>query len=420
MNNPSTYKALSVLGFIVSALFTVKLFASNSTDMFSLFAMVSTALLYEFGKYTLLYQALKGPFKSTVRSFMLGAWVFVTCASIVASATYVLNDANENKNIQVENSAEFHKQQDSIAIKKDLYSTKKQEIDNLRKLQEQTAQKGEEIKNSMPRNYIDRRQQQQDKTNKDVSSIQEQINAKSSELSQIAQDLSTPIGEIKIETESTTGGSSMFKLIAEKLNKNPKNKKNPYTTEEVGIFFYIAIGVGLELLANLFAFLSQYYQNMSVSPTPSNTDPEKKPVPILETNHNIINTKEIQGGRLTGLKFKVKAKNKITGRKSSELPPVIKLVPKVSSTPPTQFVGFTNKDLEKYINYMFDNTTTTKNGIESPGITSISKSNIDLSYKTCRAIHGYLSTLGAIQTKGKSTIILKSKSELLCTVKQAI
>jgi hypothetical protein len=114
-------------------------------------------------------------------------------------------------------------------------------------------------------------------------------------------------------------------------------------------------------------------------------------------------------------KFKIKKK---PIKKSA---PVITLVPKANHIQQSQFIGFTNKDLEKYIDYMYKHTSTSKNGIESAGLTKMSQdSDLGLAYKTCRAIHGYLSTLGAIETKGKSTVILKSKDELLCTVKQAI
>lgn len=396
MNNPKVYQALSVLGFVVSAIFTVKLFASNSVDIISYCAMVATALLYEFGKYTLLYQSVKGNFNSTGKSIMFGIWIFVTCASIIASATYVLNDANANKNIMVQNSTAYKKQEEAIDLNKDLYSTKKQEIENLRKLQEQTALKGEEIKNSMPRNYIDRRQQAQQQTNNEISKIQEQINQKSSELTQIANTVSTPNSKIEIQEESTNGGDSMFKLIAKKLNENPQNKNDPYSTEEVGIFFYIMVGVGLEVLANLFAFLSQYYKHGESFRKPP-INPEKKPLP---ENENNIEPKQpqvqtINAGRLKGIKFKYK--NPKPREQPKEIPNNISdFRPKEKSN---KLVN--EYDINKYLTYIKNNQ---KNGY-APGRNKIVL-GLGFTQEKCRMIHNILIDRGLLTTEDRCTKIV--------------
>lgn len=390
MNNPRTYQVLSILGFIVSAIFTVKLFSSNSTDIISWFAMVATALLYEFGKYTLLFQTIKGPFGATGKTIMLGSWIFVTCASIIASAAYVLNDANSNKNLMVESSAAYRQQQNSIAVKNDLYSTTKKQIEDLKALQGKQQQEGNNIVNAMPSNYIDRKNQQRSDTRRLIAKTQEQINNKSEELNQIAKDLSSPLGEIKVETESTTGGYSMFKLITQKLNDNPKNKKNPYSIEEVGVYFYIAIGVGLELLANLFAFLSQYYEYGKLCPTP--LSPEKKQIPELQSNKPYANSdaQEIKGGRLKGLKFRRKDNISIFRPRPNEI------IPLVSS-------NVDEGDIEKYLKFVIENAS--KNG-NAPGRIKIS-AGTGIAQEKCRTIHNILIERGILETGDKFTKIIR-------------
>lgn len=421
MANPTLYTILAVLSFIISGAVTVMLFVSTSSGIIGTVLMFLTALVFELSKCTLLYQAFRSQLNVAFRITFGCLWLGVTIASIVASAGFVISQERETRNITIENSAEYSQQEENRKLKQDLYNQKKNELEQLQGGKNKIISDMEKVRDSWGKNYITMRGNEQAKINSKDAELTAEINKKSSELSQIASDLSTPPSEIKPQLENTNGYNAIFELMAESLNKNnPRAKKDPYKAEVLQMWFFILLGVGLEILGNVFIFLSQYYQNVSFSPTPINPDPEKKPVPILESNINNTQTKEIQGGRLQGMRYKVKAKNKVTGCKPSELKPVITLVPKAAPTPPSKYIGFTNKDLEKYIEYMFDNTTSTKNGLESPGITAISKANINLSYKTCRAIHGYLSTLGAIQTQGKATVILKSKSDLLCTVKQAI
>lgn len=114
-------------------------------------------------------------------------------------------------------------------------------------------------------------------------------------------------------------------------------------------------------------------------------------------------------------KFKIKKKPK-KKEQLKQLDNVREFKPQIVSS--TLFVDnpdFDNKELRKYLNFMYNkqNLAETKNGLTAPGYDRISKSGLGLSNKTCRAIHGTLRTLGAITTKGTSTIILKSKNETL-------
>jgi hypothetical protein len=412
MNNPKVYQALSVLGFLVSAVFTIKLFVSNSTDLISVLAMFSTAFLFECGKYILLYQGIKGPFSQAVKTALLGLWFFVTTASIVASATYVLNDANKNKNLMVENSSAFAKQQNGINVQNDLYSTTKQQIEDLKALQTKQQQEGQAIVNAMPSNYIDRRNQQRASTQALIERTQNQINEKSNSLLGIAAGINKP-EKLVISEESTTGGDSFFKLVAQKLNENPSNKNNPYSTEEVGIFFYIAVGIGLELLANLFAFLSQYYKYGGIVLSPTPQDPIKKEIPKIETPKTKEEPKrEIESGRLQGMKFKVDSKimNKIKPKNN-----VTEFKPRVVEKPRPSRLEDKDKhagsyeerkledDIEKYMQFIIDNRS--KNNI-APGRDKI-VAGTGLAQERCRTIHGILVKRGYIETGDRCTKIIK-------------
>ena len=408
MNNPKVYQALSVLGFLVSAVFTVKLFASNSTDITSWLAMVATALLYEFGKYILLYQGVKGPFGQTGKTVMLGCWALVTTASIVASATYVLNDANRNHNDMVANSSAFAKQQNGTKIQNDLYSTTKQQIEDLKALQVKQQQEGQAIVNAMPSNYIDRRNQQRAATQVLTQKTQEQINQANNKLLEIAQGINKP-EKLVISEESTTGGDSFFKLVAQKLNENPQNKANPYSTEQVGIFFYIAVGFGLECLANLFAFLSQYYKygGLIISPTPQ--APIKKEIPKIEIpqQKEQFKLREVENGRLQGLKFKFKTKvNNVT-----EFKPRLVETPrprKENTRPrneeiakPSENSKVDEGDIEKYIKFIDEN----KKGDLAPGRDKI-VAGTGLTQERCRTIHNILLARGYIETGDRCTRVV--------------
>jgi hypothetical protein len=387
MNNPKMYQVLSVLGFVVSAIFTIKLFCSNSTDLISWFAMVVMAILYEFGKYTLLYQGLKGRFQLTGKTILLSAWGFVTAASIMASATYVLNDANVNKNIQIQDSAAYANQQNNIKIQNDLYSTTKKQIDDLKVLQEQQRLEGERIINSMPKNYIDRKNQQRSETQALISKTQNEINKKSEQLLSIAAGISSP-AKIEVETESTSGGESMFKLIAQKLNERQRKDEIPYSTEQVSLFFYIAIGVGLELLANLFAFLSQYYRYGGILEESFTPPPKKKAIPTSNDSPNFSGNKVIQGGRLKGLKLKNPNNVSLFRPKKLEV---------------SENTNISEDDIQKYLRFIFENRTKSGN---APGRNKIVQ-GVGFNQEKCRTIHNLLKDRGYIATGDGFTRIIR-------------
>jgi len=390
MNNPKVYQILSIMGFVVSAVFTIKLFSSNSTDIISWLSMVTMALLYEFGKYILLFQAIKGPFGTTGKSIMLGIWLMITIASIVASANYVLNDSNVQHNKMVQGSTAYANQQNSIKIQNDLYATTTKVMEDLKSQKVKQQIEGDKIVAAMPSNYIDKRNAQREATQYKIQDTQNQINAKADSLLTIAAGITKAPEKLENNLAPTSGGESMFRLIA---------KKTDYTAEEIGITFYILIGVGLELLANLFAFLSQYYKYGGLKITPPL---HKKPIPVPAVSHKEEHKENvIQGGRLSGMKYKFKTPHKIS-KNSHQSICIGKPIEKQHENNVVDFEKqhknknekTMNADMKIYLDFAKNNLK--ENG-DLPSISYISK-GIGFAPEKCRTIHNRLKDKGIIET----------------------
>jgi hypothetical protein len=376
-------------------------------------------------------------------------WIAYLAVSIIASQGAIIGDTVEKITNKVHTSQEYKKYESEITNIDSQISTYQEKLKSL---------KAPEIKNS---SVIDSLNAQLTERRAELASIRQTPKTEAERQRKISQ-IEGLKGQIEserqlIDATKNTNTQSIeiekgYKNAIEKLNADKKtlrenldkdlqkfgagesafrNSLNGMGLTEIR--FWTAFFILLEITR--FLLLNDANKLSGLFSSPTNNDPNKKRLydklrdwsnsptkgankkdsseTVTALSNNPIIAFNPTPTPKNPTKFKIKKK---PAKKSA---PVITLVPKLSLSP-TQNLGFTNKDLDIYINHIFENTTTTKNGLESPGITSISKSDIGLSYKTCRAIHGYLSTLGAIQTKGRTTIILKSKSELLCTVKKAI
>jgi hypothetical protein len=258
MNNPLVLKFISVTAFIISALFTILLMTSGTVGILAFILTVGMAVILEVAKCGFFYESLTNTkLLLPIRALLGVIALLLVASSIFASGSYVQNQANKTKNKQLKESSQFKQLEQGKALQQDLYNVKKKEIDDLKGLQEQQKQEGTNIINSMPKNYIDRRNQQRVDTQKQVTETQKLIDKKSDELSGLGAALQNPIDSSNVKVNSDNGYTAMFKSISEVINSSEDYKNDPVKPESLEMWFFIGLGIIFELVAVLTAYLAQ-------------------------------------------------------------------------------------------------------------------------------------------------------------------
>lgn len=396
MQNSSVLKVISILAFVVSALFTVQLMTSGTVGIIAFFMTALMAIILEVTKCGFFFKALVDTSLSiAMRSVLCAISLLLVLASIFASAGYVTNQANKAKNQQVKSSTQFKQANESREIQKQLFEQKKLELAALQENKTKTVADMERIRDSYPKNYITVKENMQSTINKKSTDLQSTIDKKSAELAQVAAALQSPIDTTKLALNDTKGYSSMFKVLAENINKSDDFKDSPILPEELEMWFFIALGVIFELVAILSAFLAQ------------KESLEKGNITILkpEKTNNISNIEP----RLERLKVCETTKlpdfqkQKFTVKKGGVIGFKPDIKPKLEPEPKTLSTSVYNEEEYKsYVEYMFSRQ---KNGY-APGYLDIAR-NTSIAVEKCRSIKGELQRKGIIKTVGNRTLILK-------------
>jgi hypothetical protein len=273
MNNPTLLRWISIVSFVISGLFTIILMTSGTVGILAFLLTVGMAVVLELCKCGFMYEALSNvKLNPGIRMIMGIISVLLVASSIFASASYVQNQANKTKNIDLEESRQFKELEQGKAFKEDLYSVKKKEIEDLKALQQQQSQKGQEIINSMPKDYITRKNDQRAKTQSQVEETQRLINAKQDELSALGTDLQKPIDTSNLKLNADNGYTAMFQKLADLFNSSEEYKNNPVKAESLEMWFFIGLGIIFEFVAVLTAYLAQLKANPASLWSPSSKD----------------------------------------------------------------------------------------------------------------------------------------------------
>jgi len=134
MNNPTILKSISILAFIISALFTIILMTSGTVGVIAYILTVGMAVILETCKCGFFYEALSNTkLNIVIRGVLATIALLLVAASIFASASYVQNQANKTKNKQVKTSTQYKQLEEGKKVQQDLYNNKKKEIEDLKK-----------------------------------------------------------------------------------------------------------------------------------------------------------------------------------------------------------------------------------------------------------------------------------------------
>lgn len=350
MKKQTKFAIISVLSFAISASFTIALFTSNSVGKTEKLIMIVSAIVFEISKWTLLWEGFSDKHTGALRTTLITLWALVTVGSIVASCGYVLNQSNKTQNQTLVSSTEYKQAEQSRNILIDNYNKKSTEIEQLK---EQAAE--------LPRNYYSMKQQ-----------IMDKVASKTAELSAMATKIQSPI---KVEAPLLTNGySAFFSLMGKVLEEDSKM---------IELWFFMILGIVLEAIANVFAYL--YQKEINHAPKTAETQPEGESKRYFLRN---------------------KSRNKIRN-KPSFAPNVVQIknyAPKNVKVQPEPDL-YDECDIENYIRVMHQNQ---KNGY-SPGTKSMAQL---LGWgrqgeEKARGIKNYLELKGKVRVINNRTQIVK-------------
>lgn len=361
-NRKLKFGIIAILSFFVSACFTILLFKSNSTTTLSITLMVLTALIFEMSKWALLREGFSGDYNAMLQTVFVGLWLGVTIGSITASCTYVLNETNSTENTAYISSTQYKQAEQARNLRIDTYNSIKTEIANIK------AQAS-----SLPKDYVTAK-------NRLLSKATEKTN----ELSSLSQEISRPI-DVKGQLPSN-GYTAFFDLIQEMTG---------YNSKKISLWFFMIIGILLELIANVFAYLYQ----KECGPRKSTSTPPgtKKAIPELEQKNNNEQPKKLQTAHAGNvLSFASKGEQESKQTKSTEV--------------------LSKSNVTNYINEMYRLYELNENRGYKRIASNLIKNGINITQTGAYKIRNHLEELGVID----GTNIIMSKEQALLAIRKKV
>ena len=377
MDNPILLKTISVLAFVVSAIFTILLMTSGTVGVLAFILTCLMAVVLEMCKVGFFYESLiNRKINQGIRILLGTISVFLVIASIIASSSYIQNQANLTNNIKVRHSTQYNQLEEGRTLKVDLHNQKQLELERLRTSQQKTLDEMRKIRDSYPANYITVKQNATREINQVDADFNNRISQVLQEVESLSSDLQSPIDTSNLKIADTQGYNSMFTLIANKLNSSHGSTRQ-YTANELMLYFFIILSVIFETTAVLTAYLSKIKQKGNVVDTTFQQDSNK----VIEIKKDAY----------------ANPKTTVAEDKSKKI-----------GFQYSQSNNIQKKDIERYIEYMYDNSK----GNESIGYMKIGKNTL-LGVEKARKIKGYLENMDILKTEGVKTKILKPKDEVL-------
>ena len=396
IKNPSKfYYGIAILSFIISGYFSVLLFQSSATTLTEAIPMIAIAIILELAKFSLLRELSNSNHAAWLKVSFFSLWVIITLSSIVASAGYVINQTNKATNESIKMSDSYKIKMASRDNQNDLYGTKKQELNNLYTAKENALKDLQTQREALPKNYISKKVEMGVRMNEVEQDYNNRISKISSELSTISNSLAQEVDLSSTQVNSTNGYTAIFQLSADIYNKNATEK---VTASGLELWFFLALGVVLELVANVFAYLSMVTGKIK-SPIPQ---PENKmPIPELEKmskNSSPQKLKVAHAGNVVSIASKGKQDYK-QAKNEQDL---------------------SNKDIKMYLDIMYSNTKNDNESIGYKNIASKISEKYKMEFKPTKAykIKNHLEKLGVISVDGATTKIICEQGKALLAVKK--
>jgi hypothetical protein len=379
MSKTVVLKSVAVLSFVISAVFTVKLMTSGTDGLMAYWLTFGMAIIFEVVKCGFFYKSLTDrKLNFGIRVTIGSLAVILFCCSIFASAGYISNNANQNKNTSVKNSTEYKQLEEGRNINKDMYNQKKAEIESLQLNKQKVISDMERIRDSYPKSYITAKENMTKDILSKSQQLQKEIDIKNAELDNVSNKINVPLDVSKLNVLDTTGYSGLFKIVAENLNKLESFKNSPLSPAELEMYFFIFLGIVFEFVAIMSVYLAQIEECAQGIKVEVRSEPKKielEPEHIVKPDARVI---PLERKEVRAIGFNTDKEKEID-----------------------------RKDWNKYVQYMYANA---KNNV-SPGYKHIC-SKVGIIEETGRKIKGALEQNEVIQTLGNRSIIIKGIDEI--------
>lgn len=357
MKRKNTFAVISVLSFLISGMFTIALFTSNSVGKIAIMMMFASAVVFEMSKWCLLWEGFSNRHNGIFRTILIFLWASVTIGSIVASSGYVINESNRTQNKAVISSTQYKNAEQSRQILIDSYNKKSEEVEQLRKQSEE-----------LPKNYYSMKQ-----------NIMKNVSEKTAALSALTQKIQEPLKVSGVLNEN--GYSAFFSLFANLIGEDSKM---------VELFFFLALGIILELIANCFAYLYQKESGSSSTPNRKYFQKSNNSESKIGFKPQVVLAKKTDAARPIGFKIDTEKPTGISA--------------------PQNVHGFDDIMLDKYIDYIYD-CVKADGSIDGYQTTA---TNLNYTYDQVRKMKNHCEHLGILKSDsaGRRTILLRPKENL--------
>lgn len=371
-------KAMAVLAFCISAIFSVVNLYSAAFAFWAGVVCAVMGIILEYSKVFCIYKAFSdSKLNAVIRGVCVIVYIILLSASIFFSMSFISNEENENKNYTQKHSVEAEKNAEKIKTDNNTIKRLEDEILTIKQQYEGAIKTKEDYIKQLPTNYITVKANTLKEIDNLKKTMTDKINAVSSKISQVENSKKEVLSKNVSVENSTTGFTAMLTTIVNWHNSTERGKQNPWTLEQVSFMFYLILAIVFEIVASLLWYLAEH-------------EKDSKPSTIQKVQPNNFN----DNSNKPSVKDIIQPK-----------PPIIQ--PQLQQFAKDKEKHFTNEDLKKYVDYMYDNQ---KNDI-SPGYIKISKS-LGLTPDTCRKIKAHLEHLNVIESNGKLTKIVKPKEKI--------
>lgn len=362
MYSLKTLKFNGTLNFIVSAIFTVILVTSGMNSWFAVLLGAAMAVGMELPKVGFMYEAAVNKELNGWVRLILGFLSLVLVGfSIVASASYMINQTNVKTNDAIVQSTEYKQSVEDNKRQEMLFNAKLKEIENTTQTYDATIN---QTKNTLEKSNAAWERNTHTKT------LNETTAQKTKRLAELNAELGAiKINPVDVSTIKLNSEEGYNGIIGSATNYINSKRETPITPDVVTMVFFISMYITYEILTVmlvvLYAFKMKKQKSVEVSSTPT----------ITKTDNKVVEMKPQERERIIGFK--------------------------------NESINVNKDNLKKYLKYMYENE---KNGC-SAGYSTIAK-EIEIGTEEARGIKSYLQQQGVLKVDGNRTKILKDKSAI--------
>jgi len=435
-------KAISIVAFIISGLFTIMLMTSAIVGIIATILTIGIAVILELCKCAFFYFGVSGNLNGRkIPSIIRGLCFFIALAlfvsSIIASLSFLQNNNNKTKNYALESSQDSQNKSTNVKAQQDLITVKKAEISTYNKqIETITSNAAASSKKYNSIGQITNAKETMEQSVKDIQKVNDKLAKANAELITITKVLQTENSRaVKADMGNTKGYTAFLEVIADKLNESPDRKDNPISSSEIETWFFGALAIIFEFVAVLLFYFSMLAKEpIGVRENKTSSLPIKR----IRTN-KIIGSDNITVKNISPMDDEIKSnkqigfyKPKITNLNNVKIPENPNVITKgisenlkiESTSKPLNNPDGQEKELEddviKYINFMYDNIVDNAYSLPKKEIKEYTK----LTYKKIDYIYTMLERLGIIQQTRinnipKTEILYLRKNEAIEMIKNS-